>query len=194
VPMAPVMPVAEPVTPSPASRSRLGLELAIGWQLVLDAGADAGAHAIAQRTSLTRGAWAVGIALALGPSLRDAPAPEVAVELSRSQAALGVARRFGGLALGASAGAVFYRRTTLATPSGLAPTPASTTTAFVAGPELRWRWRPGGGYVGIEAAAGLDIVVGAPELAIVRGTTVDSLDQIRTLQPRFGLNIIAGLQ
>jgi hypothetical protein len=37
-------------------------------------------------------------------------------------------------------------------------------------------------------------VVGAPELAIVRGTTVDSLDQIRTLQPRFGLNIIAGLQ
>ena len=193
VPMVPVMPVAEPATPSPASPG-LGLELAIGWQLVLDAGADAGAHAIAQRTSVTRGPWALGIALALGPSLRAAPARDVAVELSRSQAALGVVRRFGGLALGASAGAVFYRRTTLATPTGLAATPATTTTAFVAGPELRWRWRPGGGHVGIEAAAGLDIVVGAPELAVVRGATVDSLDQLRTLQPRFGLNIIAGLE
>jgi hypothetical protein len=135
----------------------------------------------------------VALALGFGPSLHHAAGAAVDVELSRSDAALGFERRIGGFAVGVSAGAIVYRRTTLATPSGLMPTAAATTTAFVAGPELRWRWRPGGGHVGLEACAALDVVLGAPELAVIRGTTEMSLGELRTLQPRLGLSIIAGL-
>jgi hypothetical protein len=183
------MKVVEAVPPAP----QLGLELALGWQVVLDAGADAGAQALAQRTSVTRGPWALALALGLGPALRHAAGGDVAVELSRSDAALGIERRLGGFALGASAGAIRYRRTTLATPAGLMATDAATTIAFVVGPELRGRWRPGGGHVGIEACAGLDLVLGAPELAVVRGGAVESLGPLRMVQPRFGLSIIARL-
>jgi hypothetical protein len=176
---------------------RVGLELAVGWQVALDAGADAGAQAIAQRTSVTRGAWAASVALTLGPALRraidPAIAPGLAIELSRSTATLGVERRVGGFALGASAGLLVAHRTTVATSGELAPTPAATTTALVAGPELRWRWRPGAGHVGIEVLAGLDVVVGAPELAIARGTEVDVVGRLRAVQPRFALSIFAGL-
>jgi hypothetical protein len=180
---------------------RYGLELAVGWQVALDGGADVGAQAIAQRTSVTRGAWAGSLALSLGPALRHAIdpaltpglAPGLTIELSRSTATLGVERRFAGFALGAAAGVLVAHRTTVATSGELAPTPAATKTAFVVGPELRWRWRPGGGHVGIEALAGLDVVIGAPELAIVRGAEIDEVGALRSLQPRFALSIFAGL-
>ncbi|MEO7732175.1 MAG: hypothetical protein ABIY55_14465 [Kofleriaceae bacterium] len=177
--------------------SRYGLELAVGWQIALDGGADVGAQAIAQRTSVTRGAWAGSLALSLGPALRHeidpALAPGLTIELSRSTATLGIERRFAGLAVGGSAGVLVAHRTTVATSSDLAPTPAATTTAFVIGPELRWRWRPGGGHVGIEALAGLDVVIGAPELAIAQGTEIVTVGTLRSLQPRFALSIFAGL-
>jgi hypothetical protein len=187
---AKIVAVAPVVAGPPASR--LGLELAIGWQVALDAGADAGAQAIALRTSATRGSWALALALGFGPALRHA-AGDVAVELSRSNAALGIERRLGGFALGISAGTILYRRATLATPAGLMPTQAATTAALVVGPELRWCWRPWDGRIGIEAGAGLDVVLGAPELAVVRGGTAQSLGPLRSVQPRFGLSIIAGL-
>lgn len=185
-------PRREPVAAAP----RFGLELAIGWQVALDGGADAGAHAIAQRTNVTRGAWAASLALTLGPALRRAidavPSDGLAIELSRSTVTVGVERRVAGFALAASAGVLVAHRTTVSA-GELVATPASTTTAFVAGPELRWRWRPGGGHVGIEALAGLDVVVGAPALAIARGAEIDEVGQLRTLQPRFALSIFAGL-
>src|SRR6185436_17835577 len=111
-----------------------------------------------------RGPWAAALALTLGPALRHAVEPGLAIELSRSSAALGVERRVAGFGLGASIGAVVYLRTTVATSPGLAPTPAATTAALVAGPDLRWRWRARGGHVGIDAMIGLDVVLGAPEL------------------------------
>jgi hypothetical protein len=88
---------------------------------------------------------------------------------------------------------VIVHRTTVATSGELAPTPAATTTAFVAGPAARWRWRPGRGHVGIEVLAGLDVVVGAPELAIARGAEVEVVGALRTVQPRFALSLFAGL-
>jgi hypothetical protein len=187
-----------PRTEAPANGpGRYGLELAVGWQVALDGGADVGAQAIAQRTSVTRGAWAGSVALSLGPALRHAIdpalAPGLTIELSRSTATLGVERRFAGFALGAAAGVLVAHRTTVSTSGELAPTPAATTTAFVVGPELRWRWRPGGGHVGVEALAGLDVVIGAPELAIARGAEVDTVGTLRSLQPRFALSIFAGL-
>jgi hypothetical protein len=172
---------------------RYGLELAVGWQVALDGGADVGAQAIAQRTSVTRGAWAASLALSLGPALGRRVDPDLAIELSRSTATLGVEHRFAGFALGGSAGVLVAHRTTVVTSGELTATPAATTTAFVVGPELRWRWRPGGGHVGIEALAGLDVVVGAPELAVARGTEIDTVGQLRSLQPRFAFNIFAGL-
>ena len=178
--------------PSEPPRSSTMVELGLGWQVALDGGADAGAHAIAQRTSVVLGSWAVGLALAVGPPLRGEASADVTVKLSRSDAMLGVERRFGGLGVGVAAGAVLYRRTTLAAPVGLSPTPAAINAAFAAAPELRWRWRSG--RFGIEAVAALDVVIGAPELVVARGAQIETLGELRMLQPRFGLNIIAGLR
>jgi hypothetical protein len=175
----------------------IGVEVAVGWQIVFDAGADAGAQALAQRTSVTRGAWAGNVAVSLGPALRrDAPAaavPGLAIELSRSTATLGVERRFAGFALGAAAGVVVYHRSTVAILPELAATPAATTIGFVGGPELRWQWRPGGGHLGVEAVGGLDVVAGAPEPVVARGQTIQSLGALRTVQPRVSLRIVVGL-
>ena len=180
-----------PAAPAAAVR-RTGLELAIGWQVALDAGADVGAHAIAQRTTLARGPWAGALALTLGPALRHDAGGGVAIELSRSTAALAIERRLAGFALGVSAGAALYHRSTVATSGELMPTPAATTVAAVAGAELRWRWRPRG-PVGIDAALGLDVVPGAPEPAVARGAAIEALGRLRLVQPRFSLSIVAGL-
>ena len=189
------VPAARPAEPA-AAPARIGVALAVGWQVAFDGGADAGAHAIAQRTSVTAGPWAASLALSWGPALRHAAgaAPGVSVELARGGAALGVERRLAMFALGVSAGVAVYRRTTLATPVDLAATPAATTAAFVAGPELRWQWRPGGSAIGVAAAAGVDIVVNAPELAVARGTDIMALGALRTVQPRLGLSIVAELR
>jgi hypothetical protein len=176
-----------------AARARFGLELAIGWQVALDAGADAGAHAIAQRTTVARGQWAGALALTLGPALRHDAGAGVAIELSRSTAALAIERRLAGFALGVSAGAALYRRATIATSGDLMPTPAATTVAAIAGAELRWRWRPRGGSLGVDAALGVDVVPGAPEPAIARGGAVEVLGRLRLVQPRISLSIVAGL-
>jgi len=190
---APAVVAVAPPPPSSIEPPRTGFELLVGWQVVLDAGADIGAQAVAQRTSVTRGAWAGSLALSLGPSLHHTAASDVAVELSRSAATLGIERRAGGFALGVAAGALAYHRTTISTATGLAPTPATITAAFVAGPELRWQWRSRDLHLGIDAVAGLDVVLGAPELAVVRAGEIEPLGQIRRFQPRFGLSIVAGL-
>jgi hypothetical protein len=186
-------PAVVAVVPAPPELPRTGFELLVGWQVALDAGADIGAQAVAQRTSVTRGAWAGSLALSLGPALRHTAASDVAVELSRSGATLGIERRAGGFAFGVAAGALAYHRTTISTQAGLAPTPAAITAAFVAGPEVRWQWRSRELHLGIDAVVGLDVVLGAPELAVVRGDAIEPLGQIRRVQPRFGLSIVAGL-
>lgn len=182
---------SEPLPSEPPPPTATSVELGLGWQVALDGGGDAGAHAIAQRTSVVHGPWAVGLALAVGPPLRGAAGPDVSVKLSRSDAMLGIERRLGGFGLGVAAGAVIYRRTTLTAPVGLSPTPAAFSAAFAAAPELRWRWRSG--RFGIEAVAALDVVIGAPELVVVRGMQAETIGELRMLQPRFGLHIFAGL-
>jgi hypothetical protein len=86
-----------------------------------------------------------------------------------------------------------YHRATVSTSGDLAPTPAAYTVAAIAGAELRWRWRPRGGSFGLDATVGVDVVPGAPELAVARGTEVDSLGRVRMVQPRFSLSFVAGL-
>jgi hypothetical protein len=179
----------------------VSVTLAIGWQVALEGGADAGAHAVAQRTTVASGPWGVLLALSWGPALAHAAAPggePVRIDLSRSSAAVGVDRvfgsRFGELELAAAAGVVVYRRMTTTTPSDLSATPAATTAALVAGPELRWQWRPGGAAIGIAVAAGLDVVLGAPDLAVARGAEVVSIGAVRTLQPRFMATVFADLR
>ena len=118
----------------------------------------------------------------------------MSIDLSRSSAAVGIERRFGEVALVATAGAVLYRRTTTVTPADLSATPAATTAAFVAEPELRWQWRPGGAAIGVAASAGLDVVLGAPDLAVARGADVISIGAVRMLQPRFTGAVFADLR
>src|SRR5262249_8681862 len=130
--------------------------------------------------------------LTLGPPLHHNAGPQAAIELSRSTAALGIERRLGGFALGVSAGAAVYRRTTVSTSTDLAPTPAATTIGVIAGPELGWRWRSRGS-LGLAASLGVDVVLGAPELAVSRGSTIEALGRLRTVQPRFALCVVAGL-
>jgi hypothetical protein len=81
----------------------------------------------------------------------------------------------------------------VATSGDLAPTPAATTVVAIGGAELRWRWRTLGGSVGIDATIGVDVVPGAPELAVARGAEVDTLSRVRMVQPRFSLSFVAGL-
>ena len=195
VPTAPAMQQPDddrvPLAPHVASRERTGLEAALGWQVALDNGADRGAHAIAQRTSLARGAWAGSLALTLGAPMHHAGQSGVTLELSRTGAALGIERRLGAFAIGISAGALLYHRTTLAAPDGLAPTPDASTVAFAFGPEVTWRWRIG--HVGVVATAGLDVVAGAPDPVIVDNGAIVPVGHVRALQPRLSLSVFAGL-
>lgn len=186
---APAAPVLAPAPPR-ALEPSLAIEAALGGQVAIDGGADRGAYAIAQRTTLARGAWAGSLALALG--LPGTRAGTTEVELARSGGALGIERRFGAFAIALSAGAVIYRRSTVATPADVSATRASTTYAFAAGPELRYRWQPGRLAIGLELTAGADVVAGAPELAVARGTEIDSLGTLWTVQPRVMLGVFAG--
>lgn len=183
-PPPPPPPVA-PVVTGPG----LALEAALGWQVAFDNGADRGAHAVAQRTSLARGAWAGSLALALGfPGTR---AGTTEVELARSSGMAGIERRFGSFAIGIELGGAIYRRSTVATPTDLSATRASTTVAFAAGPELHYRWQFGHLPIGLELTAGVDVVAGAPELAVMRGTEIDSLGHLWSVQPRVMLGLFA---
>src|SRR5262245_56636016 len=85
------VPAVRPAEPA-AAQVHLGIALAVGWQVALDGGADAGAHAIAQRTSLAVGPWTASMALSWAPAQRHAvdAAPGVAVALARGAAVLGV--------------------------------------------------------------------------------------------------------
>jgi hypothetical protein len=173
-----------------AREPRLVLEASIGWGVALDGGADAGAHTLAQRTAINLADWAAALELALGPPLRRGGAADV--DLSRSAIELGIERRIGGFGIGAATGVVFYHRSTESLPAGLTATPSTFTPAFVIGPELRWRWTPGG-PVAIEALAALDVVAGAPDLVVQSGDMTQSIGKLRVLQPRVGLNLVARL-
>jgi len=181
-------PVAPPSPPAP--EPGLAIEAALGGEVAIDDGADRGAYAVAQRTTLARGAWAGSLALALG--LPGTRAGTTEVELARSGAALGIERRFGAFAIAITAGAVIYRRSTVATPADVSATRASTTVAFATGPELRYRWQFGRLPIGLEVTAGVDVVAGAPELAVMRGTEIDSLGTLWSVQPRVMIGVFAG--
>jgi hypothetical protein len=191
VPAATTPPPVEAPPPVAIAGEHTSLEAALGWQAAVDGGADRGAQALAQRTTIARGAWAASLSLTLGASMHHAAANGVALELARSGGMLGVERRFGAFAIGVSAGALLYHRTTLSAPDGLVPTPDASTIAFVVGPEVSWRWREG--RVGLLATAGLDLVAGAPDPAVDDGGTIESVGHVRAIQPRVSLSIFVRL-
>ena len=184
------VPVPQPALDAPVPDLRV--RGALGYQLTRDAGADAGAHAITQRLTLSRGPWAATLALSLGPPLRRADAATgVTVELSRSSLLLGAEHRRGPLTLAALAGAVVYHRATVATPDGLDPTDGRAAVSFAAGPELRYAVRLGRG-VAVDLTLGLDLVAAPPTLAIDRAGTTETIADLATLQPRAGLSLVLG--
>jgi hypothetical protein len=200
-----VKPAAEPVperhvepipvpgaTPPPPASPSIAIEAALGWQVAIDGGAQRGAHALVQRTTIGRGAWAASLTLALGAPLEWHAGSDVVLDVSRSGAIAGGERRLGGgFALGLGAGALVYHRSTSTAPSGLAPTPSTSTVAFAAAVELTWRARVSE-HVGIIACAGVDAVAGAPEAAVSRDTMVETVDTIRPVQPRASLALEVG--
>lgn len=186
-----VAPVPEPVPdPAPARprAARWTLGAALGWQLSLDGGADRGAHALVQRTTLARDAWGVSLTLALGVPLAWR-AGELALEVSRSGAVIGGERRLGaGVAIGAGLGALVYHRSTAMAPAGLSPTASSSTVAAAGAVELTWRARLAAG-VRLLACAGIEVVAGAPVAAVDRDGTVEDLDRVRAVQVRASLAV-----
>jgi len=175
------------VAPPPPPPERARWEGAVGWQVAVDGGADAGAHALSQRIGLARGPWAAAVAITLGPPLRRDD--EVAVELARSSAGAIVERRIASWRIALGAGAVLYHRATVVVPGGLVPTDSRAAFAFGAGAEVRWRAWSRGAW-GLEAALGVDLVLGAPALAVERDGMTETLAEIAQLQPRFGLAVV----
>jgi len=174
--------------PSNAGK-RWTLSAALGWQLALDGGADRGAHALVQRTTLARGAWGASLTLALGAPVAWQAGSELALEVSRSGAIVGGERRLGaGVAIGAGFGALVYHRSTAMAPAGLSPTASASTVAATGAVELTWRARLMAG-VRLLACAGLDLVAGAPVAAVDRGGTVEDSDRVRTVQVRAGIAV-----
>jgi hypothetical protein len=185
---APAVVVHEP----PAVRGpSLGIAASLGWQAALDGGADDGAQALVQRTSLVRGAWGASLTLALGVPLAWRAASDVVLDVARSGGTLGIERRFGGFAVGIGAGALIYHRSTSVAPSGLDATPSASTIAAVATAEVAWHARLGG-RIGIVAAIGIDVVAHAPEAAVSRDGMTEVVDTIRAVQPRASLALEVG--
>jgi hypothetical protein len=183
----------EPPPPLPVTRrSTTELDASLGWQVAIDGGAGRGAHALVQRTTVARGNWGASLALTLGVPLEWRAATDVVLDVSRSGAVLGGERRLGGgVAVGIGAGALVYHRSTSTAPAGLAPTPSSSTIAFVGVAELVWRARVTSG-IAIVAIGGVDVVGGAPAAAIERSAMIETLDTIRAVQPRASLAVEVG--
>jgi hypothetical protein len=185
-------PIAAVAVPVPIAATSTKIEAALGWQVAVDGGAGRGAHALVQRTTVARGAWAASLAISLGFPLEWRAANDVALDVARSGAILGGERRVGGgFALGVGAGALVYHRSTSTAPTGLAPTPSKSTFAFAAVAELLWR-APVSEHVALVAAAGVDVALGAPEAAIARESSLEVVDAIRALQPRASIAVEVG--
>jgi hypothetical protein len=185
-------PIAAVAVPVPIAATSTKIEAALGWQVAVDGGAGRGAHALVQRTTVARGAWAASLAISLGFPLEWRAANDVTLDVARSGAILGGERRVGGgFALGVGAGALVYHRSTSTAPTGLAPTPSKSTFAFAAVAELLWR-APVSEHVALVAAAGVDVALGAPEAAIARESSLEVVDAIRALQPRASIAVEVG--
>lgn len=189
-------PEPEPVVEKPAEvpvvpASSTSIEASLGWQLALDGGAASGAHALVQRTTVARDAWAASLSLSLGVPLEWRAANDVTLDVSRSGAILGGERRFGDASIGVGVGALLYHRSTSTAPTDLAPTPSNSTLAFAGAVEGSWRVKLGD-RIGFVACVGLDLVAGAPAAAVSRNFTVEVVDTIEPLQPRASLALEVG--
>ncbi len=168
----------------------------VGWQSALDGESTQGAHALAGRLAVERGrvAFAVGAAAGLPSRLDDGRSQ---VDVTRH--ALGLATSFAlhrSASARVSAGvavavAAYYRSTVVVDPS-LVATPARTTAAFLAGPEVRLAWLPaiGRGALALELTLGADLVAGAPELVYETGDGVEIRNEFWPVQPRAGLALV----
>jgi hypothetical protein len=186
---APVEVRAQPIDVPVATHSPTKIEASLGWQVAIDGGARRGAHALVQRTTIARDAWAASLSITLGVPLEWRAATDIALDVTRSGALVGGERRLGGgFAVGIGVGALVYQRSTSTAPAGFAPTPSNSTVTFAGAAEVAWRARLGD-RVAIVVCAGVDVVVGAPEAAIALDGAVEVVDAIDPAQPRASLAV-----
>jgi len=186
----PVAHVEAPVVP-PSAATGLALAASLGWQVVLDGGADHGAQALVQRTTLTRGPWGASLTLELGVPLAWRASSDVTLDVARSGGVVAVEHRFGSIAVALGGGALLYHRSTSAAPSGLTPTPSASTFAAVATAEVAWHARLAR-RLGIVATLGVDVVAHAPEAVVSRAGMTEVVDSIHAVQPRASLALEVG--
>lgn len=175
----------------PPSTAGLALAASLGWQVVLDGGADHGAQALVQRTTLARGSWGASLTLELGVPLSWRASSDVTLDVARSGGVAAIERRFGSIAVALGGGALLYHRSTSAAPSGLTPTPSASTFAAVATGEVAWHARLAR-RLGIVATLGVDMVAHAPEAVVSRAGMTEVVDSIRAVQPRASLALEVG--
>lgn len=177
--------------PVPPSAAGLALAASLGWQVVVDGGADHGAQALVQRTTLARGSWGASLTLELGVPLAWRASSDVELDVARSGGVAAIERRFGSIAVALGGGALLYHRSTSVAPSGLAPTPSASTFAAVATAEVAWHVRLAR-RLGIVATLGVDVVAHAPEAVVSRAGMTEVVDSIRAVQPRASLALEVG--
>jgi hypothetical protein len=166
--------------------------VAAGWAGARDGGADGGAHGVRLAVDITNGRLTLGAELSVGvPARRD---DEIAVDLSRSAAALAAGYARGPVRATLGAGVALYRRATVEVPDDLEATPSAYDAALLVAPSVAWRVALSG-RVGLELAGGVDVVVGGPELIVDRGGGMtEILAEIETLQPRVGVALTVELR
>jgi hypothetical protein len=192
------VPAAAPVPPAPAivadvppAAPGFSIGASLGWQATLDGGADRGAQALVQRTTLARGSWAASLTLALGVPETWRASSDVVLDVARSGGTLAIERRFGAIAIGLGAGALIYHRSTSTAPSGLTATPSASTVAAAATAEVAWHARIAR-RIGLVAAIGVDVVAHAPEAVVSRDGMTEVVDTIQAVQPHASLAVEVG--
>jgi hypothetical protein len=179
--------VRQPVPPRESKWRATGR---LGWRLVGDGGAAAGAHELVGHVGVGGRQLTVELGLAVGPpqAADIADAEQVDVRLGRAAATLGVGWRSGRWGASLAAGSLVYQRSTAATGEDLTATAPKLIPTFLLAGEVRVRFAltpP----ASLELTAGLGAAFGAPELTVTRGDETRVIQTLWTIQPHIGLGL-----
>lgn len=183
---APEIADADGAAPAP-----LRARLALGAQLAVDGQSIGGQRGLYASVGFGAGNWALSVfgAVSLASELAD---EYFALNVARHAVGVAVERKLPltdawSLGLGAHAGALLLRRTSLAKSDAVVSYPASLVAAFAFGPELALRWLHD--LFGVALRVALDVLPAAPrfESAGLRPQHARSAHSLWAVQPRVAL-------
>jgi hypothetical protein len=167
---------------------------AVGWQSSVDGESDIGQQAVALGlgAAFQRFEMSVSGAVSIGADLRD---PVATLRVARHRVAARAAARFTRgdyvAALGLTAGAMVYQRSTTPRSAGVKARPPGRTVSFTTGPELSLRFMPGAWGLGV--TLGVDVVPKPPRFSYLRDGRLSVAHTPWKVQPRVALELRMGL-